>query len=114
MGWIVVGGGRESVFQLECVLWINMSMTSVLQAVMGYLFRSLCSVSCSSSPKRTIVLLLTWYPAVQEAKKVMPVTSKINISPVVEEKPTLVSEEPQIYASKIVSLESGHVLRPAG
>jgi hypothetical protein len=57
---------------------------------------------------------LTWYPGVQEAKKVMPVTSKINISPVVEEKPTLVSEEPQIYASKIVSLESGHVLRPAG
>ena len=40
----------------------------------------------------------------------MPVTSKINISPVVEEKSTLVSEEPQIYASKIVSLESGRVL----
>ena len=40
----------------------------------------------------------------------MPVASKINISPVVEEKPTLVAEEPQIYASKIVSWECGHAL----
>lgn len=39
----------------------------------------------------------------QEAKKVMPVPSKVNVSPAIEEKSTLVSEEPQHYASKIVS-----------
>lgn len=52
----------------------------------------------------------------EEAKKVMPVPSKINVSPVIEEKSTLVSEEPQLYASKIEAknafkelLESVHV-----
>nr|PNR31101.1 hypothetical protein PHYPA_027417 [Physcomitrium patens] len=52
----------------------------------------------------------------EEAKKVMVVTSKVNISPVPEEKPTLVSEEPQTYASKTEAknafkelLESVHI-----
>lgn len=36
----------------------------------------------------------------------MVVTSKVNISPVPEEKPTLVSEEPQTYASKTVSFDT--------
>ncbi len=40
----------------------------------------------------------------------MPAASKINISPFVEEKPAVVSEEPQIYANKIVSLESARTL----
>lgn len=39
----------------------------------------------------------------QEAKKAMPLTSKINISPMLEEKPAPIAEEPTIYASKTVS-----------
>jgi hypothetical protein len=48
--------------------------------------------------------LLTCYLvlAAQEAKKGMPLTGKINITPVKEDKPSPALEEPVTYASKTV------------
>ncbi|KAL3696119.1 hypothetical protein R1sor_010195 [Riccia sorocarpa] len=52
----------------------------------------------------------------EEAKKAMPLTGKINVTPVVDEKPSAVAEEPLTYASKAEAknafkelLESVHV-----
>jgi hypothetical protein len=41
---------------------------------------------------------------IQEAKKVMPITSKINVSPLVDEKPAPMAEEPLTYSNKTVSM----------
>jgi pre-mRNA-processing factor 40 len=37
---------------------------------------------------------------IEEAKKVMPITSKINVSPLVDEKPAPMAEEPLTYSNK--------------
>jgi hypothetical protein len=62
------------------------------------------SGSFSASKSLLTQILCCICSLIQEAKKVMPITSKINVSPLVDEKPAPMAEEPLTYSNKTVSM----------